>query len=117
MAHAPVKCSFAGIANVTCGPHAVKTIFFLLSKYLNRSLRYWQTTKMAHAPAKCSFAGIANITCGSAPDKDDFFLLNKCVVQVKNHLRSCNLSPTQVTEYDLILARVGKFNRSHEYGK
>ena len=69
---------------------------------------------MADAPAKCSFAGIANITCGSSRDKDSFFLLNKCVVQVKNHLRSCNLSRTKVTEYDLILARAGKFNRSYE---
>ena len=66
---------------------------------------------MAHAPANCSFAGIANITCGSIKT---IFLLNKCVVQVKNHLRSCNLSRTKVTEYDLILARAGKFNRSHE---
>ena len=39
---------------------------------------------------------------------------NKCIVQVKNHLRRCNLSRTEVTEYDLILARAGKFNRSHE---
>ena len=69
---------------------------------------------MAHAPAKCSFAGIADITCGSSRGKDNFFLLNKCVVQVKNHLRSGNLSHTKVTEYDLILARAGKFNRSHE---
>ena len=69
---------------------------------------------MADAPAKCSFAGIANITCGSSRDKDSFFLLNKCVVQVKNPLRSCNLSRTKVTEYDLILARAGKFNRSYE---
>ena len=70
---------------------------------------------MSHAPAECFFAGIANITCGSSRGKDNFFLLNKCVVQVKNHLRSCNLSRTKVTEYDLILARAGKFNRSHEY--
>ena len=70
---------------------------------------------MAHAPVKCSFAGIANITCGSSRGKDNFFLLNKCVVQVKNHLRSYNLSrSTKVTEYDLILARAGNFNRSHE---
>ena len=66
---------------------------------------------MVHAPAKCSFAGIANITCGSSRGKDNFFfVLNKCVVQVKNHLRSCSLSHTKVTQYDLILARVGKFN-------
>ena len=32
----------------------------------------------------------------------------------KNHLRSCNLSRTKVTEYDVILARAGKFNLSHE---
>ena len=82
--------------------------------HLNRSLRYWQTTKMAGAPAKCSFAGIANITCGSSRGKDEFVPLNKCVVEVKNHLRMCNLSRTKVTEYDLILARAGKFNLSHE---
>ena len=70
--------------------------------HLNRSLRYWQTTKMAHTPAKCSFVKIANITCGSSRAKDNFFLLNECDVQVKNHLRSCNLSRTKVTEYDLI---------------
>ena len=69
---------------------------------------------MAGAPAKCSFAGIANITCGSLRGKDEFFPLNKCVVKVKNHLRSCNLSRTKVTEYDVILARAGKFNLSHE---
>ena len=70
--------------------------------------------KMAGAPAKCSFAGIANITCGSSRGKDEFFSLNKCVVEVKNHLRSCNLSHMKVTEYDVILARAGKFNLSHE---
>ena len=69
---------------------------------------------MASAPAKCSFAGIANIACGSSRGKDKFFPLKKCVVEVKNHLRSCNLSRTKVTEYDLILARAGKFNLSHE---
>ena len=72
---------------------------------------------MAHVPAKCSFAGIADITCGSSRGKEFvvfFFPPNKCVVQVKNHLRSFNLSRTKVTEYDLILARAGKFNRSHE---
>ena len=69
---------------------------------------------MAHAHAKCSFAGMANITCASSRGKDKFFPLNMCVVQVKNHLRSFNLSHTKVTEYDLILARAGKFNRSHE---
>ena len=69
---------------------------------------------MAHAPAKCSFAGMANITCGSSRDKNNFF--SKCVAQVKNHLRSCNLSRTKVTEYDLILAGAGKFNRLHSLG-
>ena len=63
---------------------------------------------MAHTPVKCSFARIANITCGSSRAKDNFFLLNKRVVQVKN------LSRTKVTEYDLILARAGKFSPSHE---
>ena len=46
--------------------------------------------------------------------KTIFFPLNKCVIQVKNPLRSCDLSPMKVTEYDLILARAGKFNHSHE---
>ena len=46
--------------------------------------------------------------------KTNFFLLKKCVAKVKNHLRNCNLLDTKVTEYDIILARVGKFNLSHE---
>ena len=33
---------------------------------------------------------------------------------MKNHLSSCNLSRTKVTEYDLILARAGRFNLSLE---
>ena len=89
-----------------------------LQKFFNNRFRPFsiteEKTKMAHAPAKCSFAGVADITCGSSRGKDNFFLLNKCVVQVKNHLRSSNFSRTKVTEYDLILARAGKFNRSHE---
>ena len=51
--------------------------------HLNRSLHYWQTTKMAGAPAKCSFAGIANITCGSLRGKDESVPLNTCVVASK----------------------------------
>ena len=43
-----------------------------------------------------------------------FFPQNKSVVEVKNHLRSCNLSRAKVTEYDLIWARAGKLNLSHE---
>ena len=69
---------------------------------------------MAGKPVKCSFAGIANITCGSSRGKDEFFRLNKCVVEVKSHLRSCNLSRTKVTKYEVIFARAGKFNLSHE---
>ena len=46
--------------------------------------------------------------------KTNFFPQNKCVVEVNNHLRSCNLSRTKVTEYDLIWARAGKLNLSHE---
>ena len=69
---------------------------------------------MAGAPAKRSFAGIENITCGFSRDKDEFFPQNNCVVEVKNHLRSCNLSRTKVTEYDTIWARAGKLNLSHE---
>ena len=82
--------------------------------HLNRSLRCWQTANMAGVPAKCFFAGRANITSGSSRDKDEFFPLKKFVVKVKKHLRSCNLSGTKVTEYDLILAMAGKFNLSHE---
>ena len=36
------------------------------------------------------------------------------VTNLRASLRSYNLSRTKVTEYDLILARAGKFNRSHE---
>ena len=46
--------------------------------------------------------------------KTNFFPLKKCVVEVKNYLRSCSVLGAKVTEYDLILARAGKFNLSHE---
>ena len=66
--------------------------------HLNRSLCYWQTTKMAHAPANCSFAGIANITCGLIKT---FFLLNKCVIQVKNHDQSMLYNMCHVMLYNM----------------
>ena len=34
----------------------------------------------------------------------------ECVANVRNHLPSCQLSREKVTEYELILTRVGKFN-------
>ena len=46
--------------------------------------------------------------------KTNLFHLIRALLQVKKHLRSCNLSRTNVTEYDLILARAEKFNLSHE---
>ena len=48
--------------------------------------------------------------------KTIFFSQNKCVVEVKLKPSkiSCNLSGTKVTEYDLIWARAGKLNLSHE---
>ena len=49
--------------------------------------------------------------------KTNFFPQNKCVFELRNHLRSCNLSRTKVTEYDLIGARAGKLNLSHEEAK
>ena len=45
------------------------------------------------------------------------FLPNKCVVPVKNHLRSCNLSRTKVTEYDLIFARESLIVRMNKWKK
>jgi len=36
--------------------------------------------------------------------------LAECVADVRNHLKSCHLSRAKVKKYELILARVGKFN-------
>ena len=70
---------------------------------------------MAGAPAKRSFAGIENTTCGSSRGKDEFFFHKvSALSEVKHDLRSCNLSRTKVTEYDIIWARAGKLNLSHE---
>ena len=57
---------------------------------------------MTGEPALCSFAGTGKIVCGPSRGKHEFFHLKECVADVKNHLRSCNLSRAKVTEYELI---------------
>ena len=51
-----------------------------------------------------------NIICLESRGKEDVIPLAECVAEVRNHLKSCDLSRTKVTEHELILARVGKFN-------
>ena len=61
-------------------------------------------------PTACSFIGKGNIICLESRGKEDVIHLAECVAEVRNHLKSCHLSRTKVTEHELILARVGKFN-------
>ena len=61
-------------------------------------------------PAACSFNGKGKIICGESRGKEEVIPLAECVADVRNHLKSCHLSRAKVKEYELILARVGKFN-------
>ena len=61
-------------------------------------------------PTSCSFIGKGKIICGESRGKQDVIPLVECVADVRNHLKSCHLSRTKVTEQELILARVGRFN-------
>ena len=61
-------------------------------------------------PTACSFIGKGNIICLESRGKEDVIHLAECVAEVRNHLKSCHPSRTKVTEHELILARVGKFN-------
>ena len=68
---------------------------------------------MASAPTRpsaCSFFENGKINCGESRGKEQMIPLTECVSDVRNHLKSCRLSRAKVTEYELILARVGKFN-------
>ena len=68
---------------------------------------------MASAPTRpsaCSFFGNGKINCGESRGKEQVIPLTECVSDVRNHLKSCHLSRAKVMEYELILARVGKFN-------
>ena len=61
-------------------------------------------------PTSCSFIGKGKIICGESRGKQDVIPLVECVADVRNHLKSCHLSRTKVTEQELVLARVGRFN-------
>ena len=61
-------------------------------------------------PTACSFMGKGNIICLESRGKEDVIPLAECVAEVRNHLKNCHLLHTKVTEPELILARVGRFN-------
>jgi len=61
-------------------------------------------------PTACSFMGKGNIICLESRGKEDVIPLAECVAEVRDHLKSCHLLRTKVTEHELILARVGEFN-------
>ena len=68
---------------------------------------------MASAPTRpivCSFFGSGKITCGESRGKKESVPLIQCIANITNHLKSCHLSRAKVAEYELILARTGKFN-------
>ena len=67
------------------------------------------------AQLSCSFASHSNSTCNFSarfPGKNDFFPLSSCTKDIKSHLRQLKVAQTSVSsERDLILARVGLFDR------
>ena len=60
----------------------------------------------------CSFSVILNEHCGPNTGEENIIFLCECVGEISNHLRRCHLSRKNVTEIDLILARVGLFDLS-----
>ena len=52
-------------------------------------------------PTACSFIGKGNIICLESRGKEDVIHLAECIAEVRNHLKSCHLSRTKVTEYEL----------------
>ena len=68
---------------------------------------------MASAPTRpsaCSFFGNGKINCGELQGKEQVTPLTEWVADVGNHLKNYHLSREKVTDYELILARVGNFN-------
>ena len=60
----------------------------------------------------CSFSVILNEHCGPNRGEENIIFLHECVGEISNHLRRCHLSRENVTEIDLVLARVGLFDLS-----
>ena len=61
-----------------------------------------------------SFLGNGKITCGESRGKVEVISLIECVDYVIYHLKSCHISRVKVAEYELILARAGNFQPSHD---
>ena len=66
---------------------------------------------------RCSFYWKDKV-CGESRGKDEMLSLSECNSDVSNHLRFCNMSRSgnmgKITEWQLILARAGKFNISEK---
>ena len=62
----------------------------------------------------CSFSGIAKIECGESRHQTEVLNLVDCCSDISTHLASCHLSKSDLKEYELILARSGRFGFSDE---
>ena len=62
----------------------------------------------------CSFSGIQSILCGESRGVSEIVDLVDCKDDVSAHLSSCHLSKSELKEYDVVLARAGLFELSHE---
>lgn len=58
----------------------------------------------------CSFFGFGRISCGEARGVNEVWNLVDCVDNISGHLISCNLSKSELSESQLILARAGLFD-------
>jgi len=65
----------------------------------------------------CSFFGIKEISCGDDRGQKGVVNLLDCTEDVSDHLSSCHLSKSGLTESQLILARSGLFDISPEVMK
>lgn len=64
----------------------------------------------------CSFHGRDTRKCGfsALSGKDEVKLLGECADDMRNHLANCHLSRSDLSEYQVILARAGIFRWTEE---
>lgn len=65
----------------------------------------------------CSLFGLGGISCGEFRGASSLVGLGDCVEDTSVHLHTCHLSKSGLSEFQLILARVGLFDTSLEMAK
>lgn len=64
--------------------------------------------------SKCSFFAIGGISCGDSRGRTGVVSILECDSDITTHLATCNLSRSDLKEYQLIVARSGLFDISED---